>query len=80
MRITYHKAAKRVLERLDRPSKERIREAIERIPTGDTKPLRGKPGYYRLRVGNWRILFCYRDPDIVFIAKIALRGSIYKGE
>ena len=37
MEITYSKAAVKVINGMDRPTKQRIRAAIEKIPEGDIK-------------------------------------------
>lgn len=43
------------------PEAERIRSALEHLATGDEnvdiKAIRGRPGWLRLRVGDWRIMF-----------------------
>lgn len=79
MEITYSKAAVKVINGMDRPTKQRIRAAIEKIPEGDIKPLQGSKGSYRLRVGGWRILFSYPEHDIILIEKIGPCGEVYKG-
>lgn len=79
MEITYSKAAVKVINGMDRPTKQRIKTAIEKIPEGDIKPLQGSKGSYRLRVGGWRILFSYPEHDIILIEKIGPRGEVYKG-
>lgn len=79
MEINYSKAAVKVINSLDRPTKQRIRAAIEKIPEGDIKILQGSNGSYRLRVGNWRILFSYPAHDIILVEKIGPRGEVYKG-
>ena len=79
MEITYSKAAVKVINGLDRPTKERIRAAIEKIPEGDIKPMQGIKGSYRLRVGGWRILFSYPEDGIILIEKVGPRGEVYKG-
>jgi len=75
---TYSKQAAKVLNSLDKPTKHRIREGVGRIPDGDIKPLRGSDGDYRLRVGDWRILFTYQDENTVRVKKIVPRGGAYK--
>ena len=40
------------------------------------KALKGESGVYRLRIGDWRILFT-ADGEIVAIIRIAPRGSAY---
>ncbi len=79
MEIRYAKAAVKVINGMDRPTKQRIRNAVERLPKGDVKPLSGSVRLYRLRVGDWRIVFSYPDGNTVLIEKIAPRGEIYKG-
>lgn len=79
MKIEYTKAAIKVIGTLDRPTKRRICAAIEKLPQGDIKTLKGGEGTYRLRVGNWRILFSYPDAKTVLVEKIGPRGEIYKG-
>ena len=79
MNITYSRASVKVISSLDRPTKQRIRNAVERLPKGDVKPLSGSVRLYRLRVGNWRIVFSYPDGNTVLIEKVAPRGEVYKG-
>lgn len=79
MVIEYAKQAVKAISGMDRPTKQRIRAAIEAIPKGDIKPLQGAKNSYRLRVGDWRILFSYPADDTVLIEKIAPRGGVYKG-
>ena len=79
MRIDYSKAAVKYINGLDKPSKQRIKTGIEGIPNGDIKPLSGSTRLYRLRVGDWRIVFSYPDDKTVLIEKIAPRGGVYEG-
>ena len=79
MNIEYSKRAVKAINGMDRPTKQRIKAAIEGLPEGDIKPLKGSAGSYRLRVGDWRIIFSYPDKDIILIEKVAPRGEVYKG-
>lgn len=79
MDIQYAKAAVKVINSMDRVTKQRIRNAIEKIPLGDIKPLKGSNGSFRLRVGDWRIIFSYPVDGLILIEKIGPRGEIYKG-
>lgn len=79
MEISYAKAAVKVINGMDKATKQRIKSAIEKIPAGDIKPLRGSNGSYRLRVGGWRILFSYPEDGIILIEKVGPRGDVYKG-
>ena len=74
------KAAK-YLKRLNEPQKGRIIKALEQLskepPEGDIKTMVGRDGY-RLRVGDYRLLFDIIDDEIA-VHEIGLRGQIYKG-
>lgn len=80
MEIYYARSAVKAINSMERTTKQRIKAALERLPEGDIKPLRGSPGTYRLRVGGWRILFSYPEQNVVLVEKIGPRGDIYKGE
>ena len=76
MRIEYARAAVKVINSMDRPTKQRIKAGIEKLPQGDIKPYKGSPGTYRLRVGDWRILFSYPEEGTILIEKIGPRGGV----
>jgi mRNA interferase RelE/StbE len=76
-KLKYSKQAAKTIKGMDRPSKQRIKKAIEKIPKGDIKPLKGTNDVNRLRVGDWRILFSYLDGG-VYVRKIEPRGDVYK--
>lgn len=76
MDIIYSKQAIKFLEKQDVPTRQRIHKAIGDLPAGDVKKLKGLP-YYRLRVGDFRILFT-QNREILYIEKIGNRGQIYK--
>lgn len=78
MRVEYARAAVKVINGMDRLTKQRIKAGIEKLPTGDIKPYKGSPGTYRLRVGDWRILFSYPEEGTILIEKIGPRGGVYK--
>ena len=74
--INYSKQAIKFLSKQDKPTKIRIVNAINNLPSGDVKKLQGRSGY-RLRVGDYRIIFD-KDGNVLFIEKIDNRGQIYK--
>lgn len=76
MDIHYSKQAEKFLKRQDSVTRNRIRNAIHNLPSGDVKKLQGRNGY-RLRVGNYRIIFD-RDGNVLYIERIDNRGQIYK--
>ena len=75
--------AQKQLDRLNDPLVGRIVAAIERLgfepPEGDIKPLKGQHGISRLRVGDFRILFCERE-NCRYVFRIAPRGEVYRGK
>ena len=78
MEVFYSKQARKVIEKLDVPTKHRIRQAIDKLPDGDIKQLSGRLNVFRLRVGDWRILFSYPDAETILVEKVAPRGNVYK--
>ena len=78
MNIEYTKQAVKQLERFDRPTKQRLKEAIEKIPNWDVKRLQNvMPVTFRLRVGDLRVLFTMSS-EIVTVKNILSRGEAYK--
>lgn len=76
MKIKYSKQAYKYLKRLHKPKRDQIIAAIERIPEGDIKKMRGVDNLFRLRVSDYRVLFT-PEHDIIKIEKIGSRGDIY---
>ncbi|MDE6872950.1 MAG: type II toxin-antitoxin system RelE/ParE family toxin [Lachnospiraceae bacterium] len=64
------------LRRQDKTTQKRIISAINKLPSGDVKKLQGRTGY-RLRVGNFRIIFDFAG-NIIYIEEVDSRGQIYK--
>lgn len=77
MQIEYNSKAVKYINSADKPTKNRLRIAIEKIPLGDIKKLQGVKDGYRLRVGDLRVLFSI-EKDIVYIEDIKPRGDVYK--
>lgn len=86
MQIQYEKAAIKYLKGLQKPQRNLILEAIEKLThkpaEGDIKKMSGyKDGRYRLRVGKYRIIYKYitdTEIEILMIMDIGSRGDIYK--
>lgn len=64
------------MEKQELSVRRRIETAIQLLPVGDVKKLKGQP-YYRLRVGDFRVLFD-RNGEVLLIVKIDNRGRVYK--
>ena len=82
-RVTFKPTAQRELRKLDPPVIKRILQKIERLkrnprPPG-VKKLQDIPGGYRLRVGDWRILYTVDDPAReVHVYRIKHRREAYR--
>ena len=78
-KIEFERAAIKFLEKQDKTQRLRIYKAIYKLPEGtDIKKLQGY-NLYRLRVGNYRILYSIDDTvKIITIENIDNRGDIYK--
>ena len=76
--IRWSKRAVKSLKNLPRDQQLRVIRAVENLPNGDVKPLRGKlEGLYRLRVGELRIIF-ERIAEGYLIHDVRFRGNAYK--
>ncbi|MGF1566773.1 MAG: type II toxin-antitoxin system RelE/ParE family toxin [Nodosilinea sp.] len=93
MEVRFSKRAVKYLKKLDDKTAERVREKILQllsrlevegvIPFNelDIKKLKGQwDGYFRLRVGQIRIIFTLigEELEILLIYDINVRGSIYE--
>ncbi|MCL2633576.1 MAG: type II toxin-antitoxin system RelE/ParE family toxin [Oscillospiraceae bacterium] len=78
MDIIFTKQAVKQIEKLDKPTKQRIKNAISKIPLGDIKQLQGTNiTLFRLRVGDFRIIFEMTIENII-IRCVLPRGEAYK--
>ena len=77
MKIEYSKKAVKYINSADKPTKRRLKEAIEKIPSADIKRLKGIEDAYRLRVGDLRVLFTLEN-DTIYIDNRIPRGQAYK--
>jgi len=77
-RIEIKPSAVKALRRLPRHERDRLIAAIDRLPQGDVRPLKGSDEY-RLRVGAWRVRFI-ADPAarVVTVLVVKSRGQVYK--
>jgi mRNA interferase RelE/StbE len=78
MRKTYAKKAVKDIKKINNPTKQRIKKGIEDLPNGDVKKLTGHDNLYRLRIGNWRVVFSYADNKTILVEDIEPRGGVYK--
>jgi mRNA interferase RelE/StbE len=77
--IRYARAVVRTLEKMSPDVRRRIRSKIQRLSNGlagDVKRLTNVSPEYRLRVGDWRVLFNV-DGDTIFIEHVSHRSEAY---
>jgi mRNA interferase RelE/StbE len=77
MTVNYAKQAENFLGKQTEKQEKRIKQAINKLPDGDVKKLKGIENGYRLRVGDVRILF-EKVGEVISVIKIDSRGGIYK--
>jgi len=77
MTISYSRTAAKSIRMLDQRMKERVKAGIERIPEGDICKIQGYSYLYRLRVGNYRVLF-EMVGDEIYVDDVLPRGAAYK--
>jgi mRNA interferase RelE/StbE len=80
--VVYSKDAVKSLRRLPPATAARVRDKITQYAmtpealANNVKALQGSD-YYRLRVGDWRIIFS-ETADSISVLVIAPRGSVYR--
>jgi len=77
VKIQFTRKAVKQINKLRQPLKGRIREAVDKLPEGDIVKLRGYSVKYRLRIGDYRIIFDMSD-YVITIDEILPRGEVYK--
>ena len=77
LKISYSKTAAKSIRALDRRMKERVKAGIERIPEGDICKIQNHSFLYRLRVGDYRVLF-EMVGDEIYVDDVLPRGEAYK--
>lgn len=81
--ITYSRAALKSLMRMPANVSRTIRAKIEQYAcdpaslANTVSALKGEPGCFRLRVGDWRVVFS-EDGTVIAVIRIAPRGSVYE--
>ena len=79
----YRRAAEKYLDSQENATRQRIMDAVDKLPSGDVKKLTGREGY-RLSIGVFRVLFNYTDrktedgKSIIDVLDVGPRGDVYK--
>jgi len=73
----YSKQARKFFEKQGKETESRIKRAVDKLPIGDVTKMGGYADRYRLRVGDYRIIFT-KDKEGISVRKIDNRGQVYK--
>lgn len=82
-RVEITRDALRALTKLDKPVRRRVQSAIDGLSERPRPPgviaLQGLRGAYRLRVGNYRVVYTVEDSRlVVLVVDIGHRREIYR--
>ncbi|NSW83179.1 MAG: type II toxin-antitoxin system RelE/ParE family toxin [Syntrophothermus sp.] len=82
-RVELSRKARNYYERLDADTAARLDEAFEAMEenpwSGDIRPVKGKPGTWRRREGDLRIIYRVdKQTRVVTVTLILPRGDVYK--
>ena len=77
MNTKYSKQAEKFLDKQNDKTFFRIVAAVDKLPEGDVRKMRGYNDLFRLRIGDFRILYRVNKEGI-FIDSIDNRGQAYK--
>ena len=81
-RIEYSGEARRTLRKMDRATAARIIGKVEQLASApstlanNVRSLRGAEGQFRLRVGDWRVIYT-ETLVILSVVRVAPRSSAY---
>ena len=79
--IELKRRAAQTLRRLHGPERARLVRRMREVaedPTGKgCEPLAGSPGYWKARVGGWRLVYRW-DQTTLYVELIATRGQVYR--
>jgi mRNA interferase RelE/StbE len=85
----FKSGAKRALQRLDRPVQRQLLRALDELVAeltasagpvlSDVRKLKGSDDLFRLRSGDWRVIFGYEhDRLVVLVLELGYRSEIYR--
>jgi mRNA interferase RelE/StbE len=82
-RLRFTPAVNKHISKLDRPVAARIKRYLEGLdltnPRSSGKPLAGDVGFWRYRVGDYRILASISDHEVlVLVVAISHRRQVYR--
>lgn len=80
--IEFEKSAKKFIAKQPPEQQKRLFKAINGLPeNGDIKKMQGYKSLYRLRVGDYRVLYSVNNKGelvVVTVSDVDNRGQVYK--
>lgn len=82
-RVVYSRAAIRTLRKMPANVSAVIRTKVTQYAAdpaslaNNVRALKGEPGYLRLRIGDWRVIFTEAG-EVIAVVRVAPRGSAYE--
>ena len=81
--VEFLPSAARAFAKLDRAVQRRLGHRIDRLAhdprAGDVRKLRGEEDVWRLRVGDYRVLYRIEDDRLlILVVRIAHRRDVYR--
>lgn len=81
--VQYDPRALEELTKLDKPAARCIVKAIDALASdprpGGARQLVGYSGLWRIRIGDYRVIYTIRDDELVVLAlRVAHRGAAYR--
>lgn len=81
--VIFSPNAEKEIKRLSKHDQRLVMGALKAFSVGDGKPqiekIKSQPSFYRLRVGNFRIIYYPLSPERVVLLLIRDRKTAYKG-
>jgi mRNA interferase RelE/StbE len=82
-KVDYSRDALKTLRMVDAVTAKRLQQKVAQFAaspaslTNQVKRLKGEDNLWRLRVGDWRVIFS-QDFVVVYVVRIAPRGRAYE--
>jgi mRNA interferase RelE/StbE len=82
LKVFLSRKAAKVREKLPNPVRRRVEEKLSQLTLtpypADCRKLRGARNAYRIRIGNYRLLYTILNEDEILVFKISRRESAYE--
>jgi mRNA interferase RelE/StbE len=81
--VQYDPRAAKELAKLDRPVARRIAKVVDALgeqprPQGARPPV-GYPGLWRVRIGDYRVVYAIKDAELMVLAlRVSHRSDVYR--